>query len=203
MPQQDDFRGRTARERRAREKQKGQVNEPDPLYDRFNTYMTTVLMGNGNVTIGFNMTHPTHSRIKRLLPDGRLDPTFSDQLRAEWIFELVPLSNGKLLVLHGKEEGLNSTEQHLVRLNEDGSVDSSFDGSGLEEKYFTGAEVLVSGGRKGFRYLFQTSSNLRDWTTRLSLGPIQFDPDESHLGWLDGDAWQFRQHFYRVVESPP
>ena len=142
--------------------------------------------------------------IKRLFPDGRLDAAFQDRLKAACLQQLIPQTDDKLLVLH-RTCGLGASDRtYLARLNNDGSVDSTFDATAVEARYLERAEVLFAGVRRGFRYALEASTDLRTWMKVEELGPIQFDPaPEFTVGFFDADAGRFRQRFYNVVETAP
>jgi uncharacterized delta-60 repeat protein len=96
----------------------------------------------GKVVIagGFtNVNGRACQRIARLNPDGSVDPSFHlDSGMDQWVFSLALQADGKILAGGWFENVAGVPRGHIVRLNQDGTLDTSFDPG-------TGANSLVSG----------------------------------------------------------
>ncbi|MFN2623782.1 MAG: hypothetical protein ABR611_13170 [Chthoniobacterales bacterium] len=92
------------------------------------------VLGDGRIlaTVAFSSSGPVHNRFVRLFPDGSIDNTFRQDVETNQAVGATAIqADGKILI-GGYFTAINSVPQnHLARLNSDGSLDSSFDiGSG-------------------------------------------------------------------------
>jgi uncharacterized delta-60 repeat protein len=183
--------------------------DPDVLAEGLSLFPTSVgpvaLMPGGQIAVSVNHWYgKIRESIKRLLPDGRLDPTFKDQLQAKWLIDLIAQPDGKLLVLYTNHPFSCCDSNHLARLNQDGGLDASFDASVTSQNYLTDVEVTVAvaASLTGFRYALEATSDFRAWTAISGL--IQFGPDgDFAYTFSDRAAASMRHRFYRLVEIAP
>ncbi|WP_183906784.1 T9SS type A sorting domain-containing protein [Rufibacter immobilis] len=163
----------------------------------FSSVKTTAYLNNGRVLIGglFNgINGHNYSRLAFLLPDGSIDTTFNkgsgingahfsyydlnEYKRHEqsYVFKTIVLPDKKLLAV-GNFTGYNgSARRSIVRINEDGSIDYSFNPEAGIEGYSTGhleigahtvavqvnGKILVAGG------FTHTNGNPTSYLTRLN-----------------------------------
>lgn len=120
-----------------------------------NQIYAIALQPDGKIIIGGNFTNYNGTlvnRITRLLPDGTIDPSFNVGLGADAIVETLLLQSDSKIVVGGRFVTFNGNSfNHLVRLNADGSIDTSFTiGAGFDKYVYTIAkqsdEKLVLGG---------------------------------------------------------
>ena len=116
---------------------------------------TMAQQADGKMIVGgiFQMYNgSTHNRIVRLNTDGSADSTFVTGSGFNWhVNTIVIQSNGKILVGGEFTTYNGSTHNRIVRLNTDGSVDSTFNsGTGADNDIFTIAihingKILIGG----------------------------------------------------------
>jgi gliding motility-associated-like protein/uncharacterized delta-60 repeat protein len=87
--------------------------------------------------------------ITRLDPNGNLDPAFDASVEGE-VYDIEVLSDGKIIVVGAFSYVNNIPMRGMVRLNPDGSVDSSFSIVGISDplesgSYFTQVAMLSDG----------------------------------------------------------
>ncbi|MEC5164915.1 putative delta-60 repeat protein [Flavobacterium sp. PL11] len=104
----------------------------------------------GKIIVGGNFTiynTINSNRIIRLLTDGSIDPTFNVGMGADGIIEVIYIQPDGKILLGGRFTHFNEYPYNkLVRLNTDGSVDSSFSiGTGIDKNVYTIA--LQSSGK--------------------------------------------------------
>ena len=88
------------------------------------------LLPNGKFVVFFNvdtLTDQPTGAITQYLSDGTLDPSFNFSQDYDNVGAATPLSNGQLIIaasrtIYGHDEGV----EHILRLNADGSIDSTF-----------------------------------------------------------------------------
>jgi uncharacterized delta-60 repeat protein len=95
------------------------------------------------------------SGLARLNPDGSLDTAFNPKLGADIVHQVVPLSNGQMMIT-----GYLQNSVPAIRLNSDGTLDPSFDASsfsisgseGLNGRRLAvaGSNYVVAGTYNGF-----------------------------------------------------
>jgi len=100
-----------------------------------NTVWSVAATKDGKLVIGGNFTSyngNSVTRIARILPNGKIDTTFKTGTGANnWVRIVIPVDSGKIIVGGEFTSFNNQTRPYLVRLRENGSIDSSF-------KYATG-----------------------------------------------------------------
>lgn len=113
------------------------------------------LQPDGKIILGGNFTNfngTSVNRIIRLLSDGTIDSSFDTGLGADAIIETVLLQSDGKIVVGGRFSTFNgSFYNRLVRLNPNGSIDSSFSiGSGFDKNIYAiaiqGDGKLIIGG---------------------------------------------------------
>lgn len=128
-------------------------------------------------------------RIVRLLPDGSNDPTFNAGLSADAIIDDILIQpDGKILV-GGRFTTFNNQQyHHLVRLNADGSIDTSFNiGDGFDKNVYSLA--LQSDGKiiVGGSFLIYNKSSQKRILRLNSNGSLDTSFD-SGIGFNKGDV---------------
>ena len=120
-----------------------------------NIIYALALQPDGKIIIAGNFTSYNGivvNRITRLLPDGSIDLTFNTGLGADAIVEAIVLQPDGKIVLGGRFTTFNTYSfNRIVRLNSDGSIDSSFSvGSGFDKNVYALAfqsdNKLIVGG---------------------------------------------------------
>lgn len=113
--------------------------EPDwGLRERFNAEVRTMaIQPDGKILVGGSFTLVSKKHLRRLLrlkPDGSLDDTFNIGKGASaTVWSIAVQADGKILVGGAFSEFNGRQENHLVRLNPDGSFDPGF-------KHMTGTD---------------------------------------------------------------
>jgi len=114
----------------------------------------------GQVVIGGVFKHVAGQEqkyIARIRGDGTLDTSFSpDMGLLGWVYAIAQQADGKL-VLGGEFTNINGVDRnHIARLNEDGSLDTSFDpGNGADESVkvlsvLPDGKILIAGEFKNY-----------------------------------------------------
>lgn len=120
-----------------------------------NQVYASALQQDGKLLIGGNFTSfngVLRNRMVRLLPDGTLDSSFNVGLGADAIVETLLIQSDGKIVVGGRFSTFNgSVFNRLVRLNSDGSIDTSFSvGTGFDKYVYTIAQQsdakLILGG---------------------------------------------------------
>lgn len=120
-----------------------------------NIIYAVALQPDGKIIIAGNFTNYNGiavNRIARLFPDGSIDLTFNTGIGADAIVEVVALQPDGKIVLGGRFTTFNTYSfNRIVRLNTDGSIDSSFSvGSGFDKNVYALAfqsdNKLIVGG---------------------------------------------------------
>ncbi|HQW07143.1 MAG: hypothetical protein IPL64_00780 [Flavobacteriales bacterium] len=122
----------TARNRLARLNMDGSLDTSfDPGTGAGNSVLATAIQADGKVIIGGNFTSingTTCGRIARLNSDGSLDASFNTGQGATNSVTSITLQADGRIIIGGSFTNYNGTgRNNLVRLNADGSVDTSFD----------------------------------------------------------------------------
>jgi hypothetical protein len=95
-----------------------------------NTLWTVATTKDGKVVIGGNFQNyngSAISRIARILPNGKIDTTFKVGTGANnWVRIVIPVDSGKIIVGGEFTTFNNQPRPYLLRLRENGSIDSSF-----------------------------------------------------------------------------
>jgi uncharacterized delta-60 repeat protein len=169
-----------------------------------NQIYALALQSDGKIIIAGNFTSyngVSVNRIARLLPDGILDLTFNTGLGADAIVEAVLLQPDGKIVLGGRFTTFNGVSHNrMIRLNTDGSIDSSFSiGIGFDKnvyamalqsdnKLIVGGTFLSYGGVFAKRILRLNSNGSLDTTFASGAGfsngeirTILVQPDERVL----------------------
>lgn len=128
-------------------------------------------------------------RIVRLLPDGSNDPTFNAGLSADAIIEDILIQPDGKILLGGRFTTFNNQQyHHLVRLNADGSIDTSFNiGDGFDKNVY--AIALQSDGKiiVGGSFLTYNKSSQKRILRLNSNGSLDTTFD-SGIGFNKGDV---------------
>ncbi|CAC9972455.1 T9SS sorting signal type C domain-containing protein [Flavobacterium panici] len=127
-------------------------------------------------------------RIVRLLPNGSQDPTFNTGLGADAIIDDILIQpDGKILIGGRFIKFNDQSYQHLVRLNTDGSIDTSFNiGEGFDKNVY--AIALQSDGKivVGGSFLMYNKSSQKRILRLNSNGSLDSSFD-SGTGFNKGD----------------
>lgn len=120
-----------------------------------NIVYSVAIQVDGKLVVGGNFTSyngTASNRIIRLLPDGMRDSSFNPGLGADAIVESVIVQLDGKIILGGRFSTINGSScNRIVRLNSDGSIDSSFEiGVGFDKNVFSLAlqadKKLIVGG---------------------------------------------------------
>lgn len=140
-------------------------------------YRGVALQSDGKILVAGDFTTVSNTAINgliRLNSNGLWDSSFSLQgsgLEGNYLdFRIIPLSNGKILVGGGLTGYNGSSYNGLVRLNSDGSLDTSFNiGSGFENSW-VGAIAVQDDGKiiVGGGFNFFNGDNTKKKLVRLN-----------------------------------
>lgn len=121
---------------------------------------SVVVQPDGNILIGghfYNINGSAQIRIARLLPTGALDPSFLTGNGAQYLVKDIALQPDGRILVAGFFSAFNDVPRNgIVRLNTDGSVDTSFDpGTGAEGGVLTvrmlaDGRIMVAGSLSSF-----------------------------------------------------
>lgn len=154
--------------------------------------LCTSVQTDGRILIGGEFTSYNDigcNYIARLYPDGTVDTGFNIGSGAVgWVYSTIPLSDGKTLIGGSFTNYNGISRNHIARLNEDGTLDTSFDpGTGTDLYIYSVAtqadgKILIGG-------LFNSFNGLaRKCIARLnmdgSLDP-SFDPGTGANHWIN------------------
>lgn len=117
------------------------------------------IQSDGKIIIGGDFTNyngTTINRIARLNSDGSLDLSFNVGAGFDFVFSgvqaIVIDANGKIIVTGGFTKYNTITKKHIVRLNTDGSIDTTFlMGTGADNPILSAAiqpdgKIIIGGG---------------------------------------------------------
>lgn len=105
-----------------------------------NRVLATTIQQDGKILVGGSFTSfnnsNIHNRMARLNPDGTIDNTFNLGFGFnDEVYSIVCQSDGKILVAGKFTSFSANTQNRIVRLNQDGSIDPSFNiGSGFNDQ---------------------------------------------------------------------
>ena len=108
----------------------------------YSTYVNTLNIDNDNkILVGGQFTHYNNlpiggSNIARLNADGSLDATLSGSFNSQ-VNRIVPLSDGKILVGGWFTQYNSDFHRGLIRLNNDGSIDTSLSAVAGNNRFFS------------------------------------------------------------------
>ncbi len=172
----------------------------------FNSYVIAITQQpDGKILTGGAFTSyngQTQNRIARLNSDGSLDTSFNVGMgfNDSWVHEITLQPDGKILVGGSFTQHNGETQNRMVRLNTDGSIDTSFNiGTGFNNEIWSiilqpDGKILVGGHFTSYNGQTQNSIvrlntdgsidtsfnigagfNISEWTH--SVGEIVFQPD--------------------------
>lgn len=153
-------------------------------------------MADGKLVISVS-GNPEGYQLYRLNPNGSLDGSFASPYSTRTVVQLVAQPDGKLLVIDRPCAGLSGPclNNALMRLNADGSVDTTFDASALSDSFIRAATIGAVNLLPGRNYTLEVSTGLPDWSPleTQSTGVGDF------LGFEDQAARSNDVRFYRLV----
>ncbi|NOT47290.1 MAG: hypothetical protein HOP17_06015, partial [Acidobacteria bacterium] len=100
----------------------------DSAVPGFNSTVISIEPGNnGRVLVGGGFSSPRRG-LARLLPDGTVDPTFAPSTGAQGaVYETIVQPDGKILAAGAFTSFNGVSTESLVRLNDDGSINTTYD----------------------------------------------------------------------------
>ncbi|MWB93616.1 calcium-binding protein [Flavobacterium sp. GA093] len=123
------------------------------------------LQSDQKIIVGGNFTKFNEvnvGRIARLMPDGSMDETFNAGIGADAIVESILVQPDGKILIGGKFETFNGVlSPRLIRLNQDGTIDSSFSvGAGFDKNVYSIAlqsdgKIIVGGSFLNYNNIAQ------------------------------------------------
>jgi uncharacterized delta-60 repeat protein len=106
------------------------IGEKQPNSTNYPSLITSVIQNNGKIILGglfTNIKGINTNNIVRINTDGTVDETFNTGSGFNDIVQKIKIQNdGKILVAGRFTKYNNTTQNHLLRLNSDGSIDNTF-----------------------------------------------------------------------------
>ncbi|MBI3414693.1 MAG: hypothetical protein HY043_05135 [Verrucomicrobia bacterium] len=169
------------------EKSLDPTSDLDPVDVYLSLYGSTML-ADGRIVITLVLPRSQQSQLYRLLPNGSVDTTFQSPPKPHTTYQLVSQPDGKLLSVETLCAGLGGTcsPRFLKRFNADGSLDTTFDASELEQSRIRAALITADHLQAGRDYRLEASNDLRDWVPVDSIRGDQFSGNA--INFFDGDA---------------
>ena len=173
----------------------------DEVWNQGHVGPPIALMPDGNLVLSFSTINGQGERLsqfRRILPDGALDTGFSSQPETRYPTQLVPQTDGRLLVVENLCAELSGpcVAGFLKRLNPNGSLDTTFNARVLERSPIR-PQITVNDPQPGRSYTLEVSSDLRNWSPlNTQSAPEVGEPSMSF--WDDESAWM-DAGFYRLV----